>query len=82
MARQQQNHPPSHQGVSAPDNPLLGDGRDDDLPNDPLTDTGVKGADAIRAALANAPHAPGVYRMFDARDDVLYVAKPKISKSG
>ncbi len=35
------------------------------------------GIPAIRRALGTAPRAPGVYRMLDARGDVLYVGKAK-----
>ena len=40
----------------------------------PITPTGP---DAIRAALKTIPHAPGVYRMLDAKGRVLYVGKAK-----
>lgn len=39
-----------------------------------------KGADIIRAFAATLPNAPGVYRMLNARGDLLYVGKAKALK--
>lgn len=40
-------------------------------------DSGLRGPAAIRDALKTIPGAPGVYRMMNARGDVLYVGKAK-----
>ena len=39
-----------------------------------------RGAGVIKSALDTLPNAPGVYRMLNARGDVLYVGKAKALK--
>ncbi len=48
--------------------------------NEPATGTLANGAAAIARAVAHAPSSPGVYRMIDAKGDVLYVGKAKSIK--
>ena len=37
-----------------------------------------RGLEVLRQNVKIAPDAPGVYRMLNAKDEVLYVGKPKV----
>ena len=59
--------------MSAPDNEM--EAEDTQTP-DPASSP-AKGPDVIRAFVRNLPNKPGVYRMFDADGEVLYVGKAR-----